>query len=333
MLTANRRRFMAIPTFSIIFLVFLIFLYLLNSQFCKDYPYKGLSFAFSWMGRVQCAVNLCRLSDGKGVEWAVLIMDLSGWYSRRHFYLYGREWKLRQRLVGRIGNAADSAVKAIPTFPFIHETPLLLAGPAPLFPASILFTSLSLKSFMNYRLSMSSPMGVAFCLIKNVRLTHTRAGARLRQQPYSFARSVLPCRAFLFNRKRSFLLNKKPHPKRDEVINSVVPPWFPQIFRGHSHLCNVQYTALPTVISKARLTCEIRLPSELKKTFSRWSSLSDRKWVSTLHGHSFLQNYFFILSYDFFLSTLKPMPWSGAHWVCYSSHLTTTRMRTREFDS
>ena len=38
---------------------------------------------------------------------------------------------------------------------------------------------------------------------------HTRAGARLRQQPFSFARSVPPCGAFLFNRKLRFLLNKK----------------------------------------------------------------------------------------------------------------------------
>ena len=57
------------------------------------------------------------------------------------------------------------------------------------------------------------------------------------------------------------------------------------------------------MISKARLTCEIRLPSELKKTYSRRSSLSVRKWFSTLHGHSFFQNYFFILSYVFFLSS------------------------------
>ena len=43
----------------------------------------------------------------------------------------------------------------------------------------------------------------------SVRLAHIRAGARLRKQPYSFPRSASSCRAFLFNRERSFLLNKK----------------------------------------------------------------------------------------------------------------------------
>ena len=45
---------------------------------------------------------------------------------------------------------------------------------------------------------------------KSVHLAYTRAGVRLRQQPYSFARSASPCGAFLFNKKRRFLLNKKP---------------------------------------------------------------------------------------------------------------------------
>ncbi len=60
-----------------------------------------------------------------------------------------------------------------------------------------------------------------FSIAKSVRLAHTRAGARLRQQPYSSPRRVPPCGAFLFNRKRSFLLNKKrPEPRSSQDFQS-----------------------------------------------------------------------------------------------------------------
>ena len=42
---------------------------------------------------------------------------------------------------------------------------------------------------------------------RRYRWARPRGRARLRQQSYSFARSAFPCGAFLFNRKRSFLLN------------------------------------------------------------------------------------------------------------------------------
>ena len=40
------------------------------------------------------------------------------------------------------------------------------------------------------------PWERGFLCIKSVRLAHTRAGARLRQQPFSFARSAPPAGGF-----------------------------------------------------------------------------------------------------------------------------------------
>ena len=43
-----------------------------------------------------------------------------------------------------------------------------------------------------------------------------------------------------------------------------------------------------------QLSWEFRLPSELKKTFSQWFSLSDRKWGSTVHGYRFFLVYYIL---------------------------------------
>ena len=68
----------------------------------------------------------------------------------------------------------------------------------------------------------------------SVRLAHTRAGARLRQQPYSSPRSASFCRAFLFNRKHSFLLNKKGnvHKSYTLPVNVVNPSLLRHSLRG-----------------------------------------------------------------------------------------------------
>ena len=72
--------------------------------------------------------------------------------------------------------------------------------------------------------------------------------------------------------------------------------------RDSSKLCNVQHTTFSTFhirtypfswlslrcfLSKMQLTCEFQSLSELKRTFSRWFSLSARKQVSTVHDLRF----------------------------------------------
>lgn len=66
-------------------------------------------------------------------------------------------------------------------------------------------------------------------------------------------------------------------------------PWTdpPGSFAGITCALHSLLDGNPFTGSGTQLTWEIRSSSELKRTFSRWFSLSDRKWFSTLHGHCF----------------------------------------------
>ena len=117
---------------------------------------------------------------------------------------------------------------------------------------------------------------------------------------------------------------KKLHPlqKRDEVIirgTTLIPMDTPRAL-----CCCVTYSLRHSLLSKAKgfaasapsqrrtlsysgsgiqLAWEIRSSSELKRTFSRWFSLSDRKWVSTLHGHCFYCSFIIIYTHLGYLCT------------------------------
>ena len=129
------------------------------------------------------------------------------------------------------------------------------------------------------------------------------------------------------------LYTKKPRPSKNEGrgLNSRYHPDSCILIYRHSKLCNVQHTTFSTFhirtypfswlslrcfLSKMQLTCEFQSLSELKRTFSRWFSLSARKQVSTVHDLRFsnLINFSYskwiyqsILTQHFFLSSLNEL--------------------------
>ena len=115
--------------------------------------------------------------------------------------------------------------------------------------------------------------------IKSVRLAHTSAGAGLRQQPYSSPRSVPPCGAFLFNRKRSFLLNKnKPAPPGRHTNFHFQIVYFPNISPYRPR--NAWVLSLAEENTASGAPSSTMTPSAMKITRSEMSLAKAISWVT-----------------------------------------------------